>query len=111
MHITSMKSYGCAQNKLRRLGLFGAFLELQQTILDISVSPSPTFPVSLSTIKEVRYSNMFASRLGVKSLISTRKELILPRIFRLRDMLQKGVIDVGVIIVPSERFASLLSTR
>ena len=126
MHITSIKAYGCAQDKLCRLGLFGAFLDLQETILNnpastvlartqiapSSVAISPNLPVSLSTIREVRNNGVFASRLGVKSLISTScKELILPRIFRMRNMLQKGVIDVGAIIVPSERFASLLSAR
>jgi hypothetical protein len=136
MHITTLQFYSGAREKLNRLGLADALIDLQLIILNTHVETDETPHAaaaravhgSLNTAlansagwsrqaggqiwtKEIRNHNTFAARVGVKSVIGTRKELLIPRILRIRNMLQKGIFDVGVIIVPNDRFSSNLSNR
>jgi hypothetical protein len=49
--------------------------------------------------------------IGVEVQVSARSDLVVIDIMHLRDALEKGAIDVGVIIVPSDKTAYFLTDR
>jgi len=62
-------------------------------------------------VKKVRYNSTFIARIGVEVQVSARSDLLIRDIVHLRNSLQKGQIDVGVIVVPDDRFQTFLTDR
>lgn len=137
MKITAIRYYGGARDKVARLGLTHLFLELLQIICDTPVyllevkdansgavvrealdkgfeaagewKPRKTGGVDWS--KKIRYNETILSRIGVEIQVSARSDLVVRDIVHLRNELQKSEIDVGVIVVPSDRLEVFLPDR
>ena len=62
-------------------------------------------------VKRVRYNKTFIARLGVEVQVSSRSDLIIRDIVHLRNNLQNGDIDVGIIVVPDDRLQIFLPDR
>jgi hypothetical protein len=62
-------------------------------------------------IKRVRYNASILARLGVEIQVSARSDLIIRDLVHLRNSLQKSEIDVGVIVLPSDRLQVFLTDR
>ena len=62
-------------------------------------------------VKRIRYNSTFIARLGVEIQVSSRSDLLIRDIVHLRNKLQEGYIDVGVIVVPSDHFQFYLVDR
>jgi hypothetical protein len=62
-------------------------------------------------IKRIRYNKTILSRLGVEVQVSARSDLLIRDIVHLRNSLQAGKIDVGVIVVPNEHLQFFLPDR
>jgi hypothetical protein len=132
-----MKFYGGAREKVCRLGLADLFLELQQIVFDTTIeiqeerdaNGAAVIREALDTrftvgsdwvktasggvdwIKRIRYNSTFMARLGVEIQVSARSDLLIRDIVHLRNSLQEGHIDVGAIVVPSDRFQTFLPDR
>jgi hypothetical protein len=135
--ITAMRFYGGAREKVCRLGLANLFFELQQIIFDTRIAVEETVQANgaaevraaldatfkagtdwqntasggIDWIKRLRYNATILVRLGVEVQVSARSDLLIRDVVHLRKSLQEGVIDVGVIIVPSDRFSTYLVDR
>ena len=123
--------------KVCRLGLAQLFLELQEILLTTEVLvlnkkqangagrvremideqfgnysdwvQSKTGDVDW--VKRLRYNQTILSRMGVEIQVSGRSDLLARDIVHIRNNLQDSHIDVGVIVVPSDEFARLLTDR
>jgi hypothetical protein len=62
-------------------------------------------------IKRLRYNQTLAVRMGVEIQVSARSDMLIRDIVHLRNSLQQGEIDIGVIVVPSDRLQSFLTDR
>lgn len=62
-------------------------------------------------IKRIRYNNSIISRMGVEVQVSARSDLLIRDIVHLRNSLQEGEIDVGIIIVPNNHLQLFLPDR
>ena len=137
MKITRLRYYDGAKDKICRLGLADMFLEVQQFLLDTEVrlleEPEANgaavvrerIDVAFASghdwtqnktggvdwIKRVRYNQTYMARLGVEIQVSARSDLLVRDIVHLRNSLQKGEIDVGVIVVPDDRTQKFLPDR
>lgn len=137
MKITKLKFYDGAKDKVCRLGLSHLFLELQQIIFETEIYLSEkkdangAAPIRIALdekfsefdcwekktsggvdwIKRIRYNNSIISRIGVEIQVSARSDLLIRDIVHLRNSLQKGEIDVGVIVVPDDRMQRFLPDR
>ena len=137
MKIASMRFYGGAREKVCRLGLADLFLEIQAVIfdavilleerqeangaavvreaLDAQFAGRPdwikTQSGGVDWVKKIRYNATFLARLGVEIQVSSRSDLLIRDIVHLRNELQEGHIDVGVIVVPSDRMQTFLTDR
>lgn len=137
MKITTMRFCDGAREKVCRLGLADLFLELQQIIFDAQIEIEPikygngaavvrekldeqfisradwvkTQSGGVDWVKKIRYNSTFLARLGVEIQVSSRSDLLIRDVVHLRNSLQKGHIDVGVIVVPSDYFQTFLPDR
>jgi hypothetical protein len=137
MKITRIKYYDGAKDKVCRLGIADLFLEVQQLILDTQItlveereangaavireaidggfsnkeSWQKKTSGGIDWVKRVRYNNTIISRIGVEIQVSSRSDLLIRDIVHLRNSLQLGEIDVGVIVVPDDRLQSFLPDR
>lgn len=137
MKISKIKFYDGAKEKVCRLGLSHLFLELFEIIFATQVLLVPkrdangaalirealdlNFKVAgdwiktsaggVDWIKGVRYESSVLSRLGVEIQVSSRSDLLIRDIVHLRNSLQEGVIDVGVIVVPDNLMQVYLPDR
>ncbi|WP_305733278.1 BglII/BstYI family type II restriction endonuclease [Trichlorobacter ammonificans] len=137
MKITAMKFYGGAREKVCRLGLADLFLELQQIIFETTIEIEETRDANgaafireeldsrfsngddwvktasggVDWVKRIRYNSTFMARIGVEIQVSARSDLLIRDIVHLRNSLQEGHIDVGAIVVPSDRFQLFLPDR
>ena len=62
-------------------------------------------------MKEIRYGDSFISRLGVEVQVSARSDLLIRDIVHLRNSLQEGEMDVGLIVVPDDQLQRFLPDR
>jgi len=62
-------------------------------------------------IKDAKYNNKIVSRLGVEVQVSARSDLLIRDLIHLRNSLQSGKIDVGVIVVPTDFMSVFLPDR
>ncbi len=132
-----MRFYGGAREKVCRLGLADLFLELQEIIFDtrIEIAEEPkangaavvrealdkrfetgtdwikTTAGGVDWVKRIRYNATFMARLGVEIQVSARSDLLIRDVVHLRNSLQESHIDVGVIVVPDDRFQTFLPDR
>src|SRR5439155_2677720 len=61
--------------------------------------------------KQRRYNTNFVSKIGVEIQVSVRSNLLISDVVHLRNSLQKAEIDVGIIVVPSDRMQRFLHDR
>ena len=132
-----MRFYDGSRDKVCRLGLADLFLELQDIIFDavVNIEETPeansgagvreildaqfrlrdnwqnTATGGIDWIKRYRYNQTYLARIGVEVQVSARSDLVVRDIIHLRNDLQRGHIDVGVIIVPSDHFHTFLPDR
>ena len=137
MKITKVRYYDGAKDKICRLGLADLFLELQQIIFDTTIlllenkqaNGAAVIREALDKsfenvgewqkqttggvdwIKRIRYNYSVLARLGVEVQVSARSDLLIRDIVHLRNSLQSGEIDVGVIMVPDDRLQFCLPDR
>jgi len=137
MKITQIRYYGGARDKIARLGLAHLFLELQQIVLDTPVYMLEEKDANggaivrecidegfinakdwdakktgdVDWIKRARYNQTIISRIGVELQVSARSDLVVRDLVHLRNQLQKGDLDVGVLIVPSDHMQVFLPDR
>lgn len=137
MKITKIKFYNGSKDKVCRLGLSVLFLDLQQIILETDIRLSEEkdangaavirkalddgFEIAgewkkqttggVDWIKRLRYNNSIISRIGVEIQVSARSDLLIRDVVHLRNSLQAGEIDVGVIVVPDDRLQIFLPDR
>lgn len=135
MKISQTKFYAGSRDKLCRLGLAQPFIELQQMIFDTKIQllrkrqAASTDQISElgerltpgswrrndssrnSWIGQFRYNEEFLARLGVEIQVSSRSDLLIRDIVHLRNSLQEGIIDIGVIVVPTDEMQIFLPDR
>lgn len=137
MKIAHMKFYGGAREKVCRLGLSHLFLELQEILIntkvlvlqekqgnsagvvreriDASFKSWPDWKQKktggIDWTKRMRYNQSIVSRIGVEIQVSGRSDLLARDIVHIRNELQDGNIDVGVIVVPADAFEFYLTDR
>lgn len=137
MKITQIRYYDGARDKIGRLGLADLFLELQQLLLDTKIflkeerdangaavlrkAIDSAFVAArgwdnkksgdVDWIKRVKYNESIVSRLGVELQVSARSDLVVRDLVHLRNKLQEGEIDVGVMVLPSDQLQVFLPDR
>jgi hypothetical protein len=137
MKITTIRYYDGSKEKICRLGLFDLFLELQQVLFDTRIEIAETRKSNraasirealdarfasgtdwvkkssggIDWIKRIRYNSTIIARIGVEVQVSARSDLLIRDIVHLRNSLQSAEIDVGVIVVPDDRFQTFLTDR
>ena len=137
MKITAIKFCGGARDKIARLRLAHLFLEVQQIILDTKVlllevkdansgavvrealdkafvdakDWLPRKTGGIDWTKRLRYNETVLARVGVEVQVSARSDLVVRDLVHLRNKLQEGEIDIGVIVVPSDRMEIFLPDR
>jgi hypothetical protein len=137
MKLTKIKFYNGSRDKICRLGLSALFLEVQQIILETDIrllekkdangaafirkTLDDKFHAAgewnkqttggIDWIKKIRYNNSIISRIGVEVQVSARSDLLIRDIVHLRNSLQEGEIDVGVIVVPDDGLQLFLPDR
>lgn len=137
MKITNIRFYDGARDKICRLGLADLFLEVQELIFKTAVSLEErseangaaairealdksfvksggwkqTKAGGVDWAKQLRVNTTFIAKLGVEIQVSARSDLLIRDIVHLRNSLQEGSIDVGVIVVPDDRMQRFLPDR
>jgi len=137
MKISQLRFYGGARQRTCRLGLADIFLEVQEILLSAQVAVKEEKQANgaavirelldaefkkridwngnktgdIDWIKRFRYNSTLIARLGVEIQISARSDLLIRDIIHLRNKLQAGDIDVGVIVVPDDRLQRFLTDR
>ncbi len=137
MKITTTRFYGGARDKVCRLALADLFLEVQQIIFDTRVDLlevpeangaavvrerideqfakasdwTKTVAGGLDWVKRLRYNQTLAVKMGVEVQVSARSDLLVRDLVHIRNALQEGVIDIGLIIVPSDKLSVFLTDR
>jgi hypothetical protein len=137
MKITTIRYYGGARDKVCRLALADLFLEVQQIIFDTRVEVLEESEANsagvirerldeqftkakdwakkvsgdIDWIKRFRYNQTLAVKMGVEIQVSARSDLLVRDLVHLRNSLQEGTIDIGIIVVPSDRLQTFLTDR
>jgi hypothetical protein len=137
LKIKNFKSYNGARDKINRLGLRPLVSEVIRSIRETRIfileqkGANGTVPVrtafdntllgkggwaqnvvgDIDWIKDIRYNNTIIARLGVEFQISARSDLVIRDLIHLRNNLQSGNIDVGIIIVPTDRLSGFFGSR
>jgi hypothetical protein len=137
MKITGVRYYDGARQRLGRLGMAGLYLELQEIILNTEIvlleekdangaahlrkalddefdkreDWTKIASGGMDWQKRLRYNQTFLVRLGVELQVSARSDLLVRDIVHLRNSIDDGEIEVGVIVVPSDRLQVFLPDR
>jgi hypothetical protein len=135
MRIVEVKHYNGAQNKIRRLGiktfdevlqlLTGIDLRLQETA-DSNSGAAVREMIDAEFARSVGWTNTQTGDIdwrkcfethgtqvcmGVEIQVSARSDLVVIDVMHLRDAIEGGSIDLGVLVVPSDRLAGFLTDR
>jgi hypothetical protein len=137
MKITQLRFYGGSREKVCRLGLADLFLEIQEIVLSTPILLEERKEAngaaeirkdldagfkraegwkerktgSVDWIKTFRHQDVVATSLGVEVQVSARSDLLIRDLVHLRNSLQEATIDIGVIVVPSDRLQKFLPDR
>lgn len=137
MKIADITYYDGAREKVCRLGVAELFLELQDIIFSTHISLleekdangaahirkliDETFAQKggwnkittggMDWQKKLRYNQTFLVRMGVELQVSARSDLLVRDIVHLRNSIDQGEIEVGVIVVPSMKLQAFLPDR
>jgi hypothetical protein len=137
MKITKVKFYNGAREKICRLGMANLYLELQDILLDTKIrlleekdangaaevrkSVDAAFQAGdgwkriaaggIDWIKRLRYNQTIVVRMGVELQVSARSDLLVRDIIHLRNSIDRGEIDVGIVVVPDEKLQFFLPDR
>jgi NADH:ubiquinone oxidoreductase subunit D len=129
MKISNIKYYDGARGKICRLGLTDSFLQIEEALLETDISLEERRRANDAGVihealdaafekatgwTQIRASGIdwskqrsdsvnFISKIGVEIQVSARSDLLIRDVVHLRNSLQKAEIDVGVIVVPSDR--------
>lgn len=137
MKITEIVYFDGALEKVTRLGMSGVFLELQQIMLETKIYLEEKKDANgaaiirkavderfegyadwtkkasggVDWIKKMRYNHTILVRMGVELQVSARSDLLIRDIVHLRNSIDNGEIEVGVIVVPSNVLQVYLPDR
>lgn len=132
-----MRFYDGARERVCRLGLADLLLELQDILLSVDVRLQEekeangaavlrklidaefearggwekTGAGGIDWVKKLRYNQTILVRLGVELQVSARSDMLIRDVIHLRNSIDKGLIDVGVVIVPDDRLQTFLPDR
>jgi restriction endonuclease BglII len=134
--ISEEKAYNGAQDRVERLGLSGLLAEVRQLVtgfrLLVKEAKDANGGAAVRRLLDARFqaSEGWAKRqtgdvdwskctsfngarvcLGVEIQFSARSDLVVVDLIHLRKAIVKGRIDVGVLIVPSDRLGYFLTDR
>lgn len=137
MKITATRFYGGARDKVCRLALADLYLEVQQIVFDTNVELVEVLQANsagvirerldaqflkaggwvknvsgdIDWVKRLKYNQTLAVQMGVEVQVSARSDLLIRDLVHLRNSLQAGTIDIGVIVVPSDKLQTFLTDR
>lgn len=137
MKITKVKYYDGARQKICRLGIADLYLELQDILLgtvirlleekdangaaEVRKAVDAAFEAAkdwkkitaggIDWIKRLRYNQTLMVRIGVELQVSARSDLLVRDIIHLRNSVDRGEIDVGIVVVPDDRMQVYLPDR
>lgn len=137
MKITDIKFYGGSRERITKLGLANLFIEIQEIILSTQVfllekkdangggalrklldksfedrqDWTKITAGDIDWTKKIRYNRSFIAKVGVEVQVSARSDLLIRDLVHIRNNLENGEIEVGVIIVPSNLLQVYLPDR
>lgn len=137
MKITKIQYYDGAHDKVFRLGLSNVFLELLESIMEIELNLKEEKQANGAAVirklidkhigkregwiktssgdvdwkKESDIECVVFVRIGVEVQVSARSDLIVRDLVHFRSNIRDGGIDVGVIVVPSDKMQKCLPDR
>ena len=137
MKITNIRFYDGAREKVTKLGLSELFLEVIDFLLNTKVFLLEEKDANGAAVirkmldenfkkgkdwkkqasggidwkKKLRYNQTLLVTIGVEVQVSARSDLLVRDIVHLRNSLQGGEIDVGLIVVPDDRLQVFLPDR
>lgn len=137
MKITEIKFYGGSRERITKLGLADLFIELQEILLGTKISLleekdanggaevrkliDKSFEKKSDWIKKttgdidwtkrIKYNRTFIAKIGVEIQVSARSDLLVRDLIHIRNNLQQGLIEVGIIVVPSNLMQIYLPDR
>lgn len=132
-----MRFYNGAREKVCRLGLADLVFELLDVLLSVEVRLKEerdangaavlrkmidgelearggwekTAAGGVDWTKRLRYNQTILVRLGVELQVSARSDMLIRDIVHLRNSIDEGRIDVGVVVVPDDRLQVFLPDR
>ncbi len=137
MKITEIKYYDGSFEKITRLGLSALFLDVQRIFIEAKVllkeerdangaaeirkMVDRNFVLSgdwikkttggVDWIKKFRYNRTLIASLGVEVQVSNRSDMLIRDFVHIRNAIQQGEIEVGIIVVPSDLLQKYLPDR
>lgn len=137
MKITEIKFYNGSREKICHLGLSTLFLEVQEILLNTKIDLleekdangaaevrkmiDASFEKGIDWTKissggidwqkKIRFNRTFIAVIGVEIQVSSRSDLLIRDIIHLRNKIQSGEIEVGIIVVPSNNMQQYLPDR
>lgn len=137
MKVTDILFYGGARQAITHLGLSSLFLEILEIIfktkillleernansgqvvrekIDQTFSSQENWKKGrageIDWIKRLKFNETIVVVVGVEVQVSARSDLLIRDIVHLRNHIRKGKINLGVIIVPSEKMQKFLPDR
>ena len=137
MKIVQIKYYDGAHDKVFRLGLSNIFLELLESLIEVKINlkeeknanGAATIRKSIDASLEKRKGWVKTTtgdvdwkkesdiecvvfvRIGIEIQVSARSDLIIRDLVHLRKNIQDGEIEVGVIVIPSDKMQRFLPDR
>lgn len=132
-----MRFYDGARERVCRLGLADLLIELQDILLSVDIRLKEEKDANGAAIlrkmidaefearggwektstggvdwtKKLRYNQTILVRLGVELQVSARSDMLIRDILHLRNSIDTGLIDVGVVVVPDDRLQIFLPDR
>lgn len=137
MKITEIKYYSGSIERITKLGLSTLFLETQGIFLNTKVFLKESKDANgaaevrkmvdekfieagdweksvtgdVDWVKKFRYNRTLIASIGVEVQFSSRSDLLVRDLVHIRNAIQQGYIEVGVIVVPSDKMQNYLPDR